>query len=125
MRALLCLLVLGAVAGSAAADVDVTGKWWGSFNVSGPDGQTKESTAVLLLKQNGTEITGSVGPNEGEQHEITRGKIEGDKITLESADGGVVIKFDLMLDGGRITGDVNAAGEGRTMKAKIDVKRTK
>jgi len=125
MRALLCLLVLVAVAGSAAADVDVTGKWSGSFNVSGPDGQTKESTAVLLLKQNGTEITGSVGPNEGEQHEITRGKIEGDKITLESADGGVVIKFDLMLDGGRITGDVNAAGEGRTMKAKIDVKRTK
>jgi hypothetical protein len=125
MRILVCFLILAAFAGFAAADADVTGKWSGSFNVVAQDGQTKESTALLVLKQNGSEITGTVGPNEDERHEITKGKIEGDKITLESADGGITIKFDLALAGDRMTGDVNAAGEGRTMKAKIDVTRSK
>jgi hypothetical protein len=125
MRALLCFLILAAFAGLAVAEVNVTGKWSGSFNVIGPDGQTKESTAMLVLKQNGSEITGTVGPHEGEQHQITKGKIEGDKITLEAAEGEHAIKFDLVLDGDRITGEANAAGEGRTMKAKIDVKRAK
>ena len=60
MRILLCVVVLAAFAGFAVADVNVTGKWSGSCNVIGPDGQTKDSTAVLVLKQNGSEITGTV-----------------------------------------------------------------
>ena len=125
MRTLLCFFFLAAVAGFAMDDFNVSGKWSGSFNMLGPDGSTKDSTAVLMLKQNGSEITGSVGPNEGEQHHITKGKIEGNKLMLESADGEMSIKFDLALVGDRITGDVNASGEGHTMKAKIDVKREK
>ena len=110
----------------AVADVNVTGKWSGSFKRMGRDEQQPEgSTAVLMLKQNGSEITGTVGPNEGEQHVISKGKIEGDKITLESADGGIVIKFDLVLTGDRIAGEANASGEGRTLKAKLDLKREK
>ncbi|HTP31985.1 MAG TPA: hypothetical protein VMJ75_07425 [Candidatus Acidoferrales bacterium] len=125
MRIFLCFLVLAAFAGLAVADENVTGKWSGSFNMIGPDGQTKDSTAVLVLKQNGSEITGTVGPNEGEQHEITKGKIAGDKITLETADGEIAIKFELAVAGDRMTGDANATGEGRNLKAKIDVKREK
>ena len=125
MRTILCILLLGVFALAAAPDTNVTGTWSGSFNMTDSDGGTKDGTALLVLKQTGTEITGTVGPSEGEQHAITKGKIEGDKITLESADGPVVIKFDLALAGNRITGDVNAAGEGRTMKAKIDVTRAK
>ena len=125
MRTLLCLLVLAAVAGLAIADVSVTGRWSGSFNITGPDGQTKDSTALLVLKQSGTEITGTVGPNEDEQHAITKGSIAGNKILLESADGDLTLKFDLTLAEDRITGDVNAAGEGRTLKARLDVTRAK
>jgi hypothetical protein len=125
MRTIFSILLLGALALVAVADTNVTGKWTGNFkNVTG-GGDDKDSTAVFLLKQNGSEVTGSVGPNEGDQHQITKGKIDGDKITLECADGGVVIKLDLVLAEDRITGDVNAAGEGRTLKGKIDVKREK
>jgi hypothetical protein len=92
---LVWVVVLAAFAGFAVADVTVTGKWSGSFVAIGPDGQTKDSTAVLVLKQNGSEITGTVGRNEGEQHEITKGKVEGDKITLESADGGLASNSSL------------------------------
>jgi len=125
MRTLQLFVVVAALAGIAIADTNVTGKWSGSFNVMDENGGTKESTAVLMLKQSGSEITGTVGPDEGEQHAITKGKIDGDKITLESADGDVSIKLDLALAGDRITGNVNAVGEGRNIKGKIDVMRAK
>jgi hypothetical protein len=125
MRTLLLFIAVAALAGIAIADTNVTGKWSGSFNVMDENGGTKESTAVLILKQSGSEITGTVGPDEGEQHTITKGKIDGDKITLESADGDVSIKLDLALAGDRITGNVNAVGEGRNIKGKIDVMRAK
>src|ERR1051325_3354372 len=121
MKAVFCILLLVAFALVAVADTNITGKWTGSFNLVAEDGQTKDSTALLVLKQTGKDITGTVGPNEDEQHAITNGTIEGDKITLESADDGLSIKFDLKLADDRITGDVNAVGEGRALKAKLDV----
>ena len=123
MKAILCILLLGALALSAAADTNVTGKWTGNFKVIEPEGEA--GTAFLVLKQNGSEISGTVGPDEGEQHTITKGKIEGDKITLLIEEDGRTIKFDLVAAADRITGDVNIAHEGQTRKAKLDVTRAK
>jgi hypothetical protein len=117
--------MLAALWVAAAAGADVSGKWSGSFKTTTPDGEARDGTALLILKQTGSEITGSVGPDEGEQHAITKGKIEGDKITLESTDGGMTIKLELVLSGDRIAGEATANGEGRTMKAKLDVTRAK
>jgi len=124
MQTTLCILLLGAVALVAAPDNNISGKWSGSFVIT-RDGETKDATAVLVLKQTGSEVTGTVGPNEDEQHAITTGKIDGDKITLTAANEGMVIKFDLVLAADRITGDVNMARDGETAKAKIDVTRAK
>jgi hypothetical protein len=125
MRAFACFLLLLGLALSAAA-ADITGTWSGSFNMTRPDGESKESEALLVLKQNGSEITGSVGPNENERHTIAKGKIEGDKITLETAEGeGPAIKFELVLEGDHIKGDASASHEGQTMKAKLDLTRVK
>ena len=123
MRTLLCFLVAAVLA--LATDVDVSGKWIGSFNITNPDGETNESTAVLNLKQSGTEITGTVGPNEDEQAAIQKGKIEGNKITMEAEHHGHTIKFDLTLAADRITGDANMSRDGQTAKAKVDVTRAK
>ncbi len=125
MKIFLCLLVLAALAGVAFADGNVTGKWTGSFNMTGPNGETKETTALLLLTQNGTDITGTVGPNEDERITIQKGKIEGDKITLEAEQDGRTIKFALVLADDRITGDASMSGDGQTGKAKLDVTRSK
>jgi len=125
MRTVLCALLLGALALVATPDRNVTGKWSGSFNVATPDGQAKESTAFLVLNQSGSEITGSVGPNEGEQHTIKKGTIEGDKIMILVEDEGRVINFDLVVSADRIKGDVNMSHEGQTEKAKLDVTRAK
>jgi hypothetical protein len=124
MRTLFCALLLAGFALIAAADTSVTGKWSGSFNITTPDGQTKEDTAYFDLKQNGAEITGTVGPNEDQQFPI-KGKIEGDKITIEVDHEGQTIHLDLVLAEDRITGEANMSHEGETAKAKVDVKRVK
>jgi hypothetical protein len=110
--------------GLSAAAADVTGKWTGSFKVTSGDGQ--DETALLVLKQTGMVITGTVGPNEDEQHTITKGSIDGDKITLEVVEAETRVRLDLVLTGERIVGDVAVNGEeGRGIKGKIDVKRAK
>jgi hypothetical protein len=123
MKRLLCFLI-GAIL-AVAADVDVTGKWSGSFNGTNPNGETRESNALLMLKQSGTDITGTVGPNEEEQFVIQKGKIDGDKITLEVDHQGHTMTFSLVLAAGRITGGAEMSTDGQTMKAKIDVTRAK
>jgi len=123
MKTILLFVTMAALAGIALADANVTGKWSGSFNATNPNGETKESTAVLMLKQNGADITGTVGPNEDEQFPIQKGKIEGDKITLQA--DGHTMTFNLVLASERITGEAQMSRDGETMKAKIDVTRAK
>jgi hypothetical protein len=125
MKKLVLFVLALALCGVAMADVDVTGKWSGSFNATNPNGETKESTAVLMLKQSGSAITGTVGPNDSEQFPIKKGTIDGDKITLEVDQDGNNITFTLKLASGRISGDAKASREGQTMTAKIDVGRDK
>ena len=126
MRILQYFLVLALLAaGIAVADNTVTGKWTGAFHSTSPDGETRESTAVMLLKQTGNDITGTAGPSENEQHLTLKGKIDGDKITLAAEDEGRTVHFDLVLAADRITGDMNMVHSGQTAKAKIDVTRAK
>jgi hypothetical protein len=125
MRILLCGWMLAAFALVAAADTEVTGKWSGSYIITAPNGETKDSTAYLVLKQTGADITGTAGPNEDEQLPITKGKIEGDKITLELEHEAEIIKLALVRAGDRITGDATMSHEGQTVTAKLDVTRLK
>ena len=125
MRVFVCVLILGLLAGIAIADTNVTGKWLGTFKMIGQDSDGHDSAAVLMLKQNGSEITGTVGPDEGEQHTIMKGKIEGDKITILVEDEGHTVTFALVAAADRITGDVSIIHEGQTRNAKLDVTRAK
>jgi hypothetical protein len=105
-----------------AMAADVTGKWSGSF---APEGQDP-SGAFVILKQSGTTLTGSAGPDESQQWPLTDGKINGNKITgVVTSPEGLVFKLDLVLDGDRIKGDANATREGQALKAKVDLTRKK
>ena len=123
MKSLMCLLIAATLA--VAADVDVTGKWAGTFKMTGPNGEMDDSTAVLILKQSDRAITGTVGPNEDQQFPILKGKIDGDKITFEAEHDGHPLNFNLVLAAGRITGEVQISRDGQTMKGKLDLARSK
>jgi hypothetical protein len=58
-----CVLLL---ASAPMATDDLTGKWAGSFRMT-LDGETRDDVAYMSLKQNGTEITGTAGPNSEQQ----------------------------------------------------------
>ncbi len=72
-------LSLALVMGSAA---DVKGKWDGKITGQRPDGTTSEDTALLILDQKDSTITGTIGGSESDQHPITSGTIDGSKVTL-------------------------------------------
>ena len=122
MKRTVCCLLLSVISLLA----DVTGKWSGSFDVTGPDGETKPDTAILNLKQDGGKITGTAGPKEDKQFNIKTCTIEGDKITLEveMEDGGV-LTFDVALVADHIKGDVKGQMGDEKMSAKLDVTRVK
>jgi len=122
-RLFVCSFLTAALALSAAA-ADVTGRWSGSFTPE--SGQA--NTAYAVLKQAGTTVRGSAGPSEDQQWPDLKGTIKGNKVSVEvkSTSDGMVYKCDLVLDGDHLKGDISAAaGNGQTLKAKMDLTRVK
>jgi hypothetical protein len=114
------LIALAAVTLFAA---DATGKWTGTLITSQPDGGKKEGPAHLVLKQEGSVLTGTAGPSADEQHPIENGKSENGNVTFEVAAGESVMKFALKQDGDEIRGDVSREREGQKQTATLAVKR--
>jgi hypothetical protein len=112
------LLTLAAVSLMAA---DATGTWTGTFT---PDGQ-EPGPAHLVLKQEGTKVTGTVGPNADEQHEIQNGKAEGGRVTFEVEGPNARMKFELKQEGEAIKGDISREHDGEIQTAKVAVTRNK
>lgn len=120
MKKLLAVLAFSAL---AAFGADASGKWSGTFIINA-DGEIKDDSILLNLKQSGSVITGSGGPNEEKQFPITTGKIEGNKIVLNvQAEHDLMIVLTLQMDGDHITGDAKADDGEHKMTAKIDAKR--
>lgn len=106
----------------AAAPADVTGKWEGTIVSERSDGSTNEDPALLVLTQKGPTISGSVGGSETDQHPITSGSIEGNKISLvANAANGREYRIELTVVGDELEGTV-ASGERR---AEVRAKRRK
>src|ERR1043166_8396119 len=104
MKKVFCLLELAV---GLFADVNVTGNWTGTFSPVDKDGATHEGPALLKLKQTGTDITGTLGPSEDEQYPIAKGKLDGNKLTIEINGDGHNIRFDLVVAEDSIKGDAD------------------
>jgi hypothetical protein len=118
---LLCSLLCLALALTASA-ADVSGKWSGSIAPENGDG----GSAYVILKQSGSTITGTGGPDANDQWPGPSGKIDGNKVTFEvkSTDDGTVFKCTLVLDGDHLNGDVEfTAPDGQAGKAKLNLTR--
>ena len=113
------LLIALAVAGLGAADA--TGTWTGTLTPAGEE----PGPAHAVLKQSGTTLTGTAGPDASEQHPIQNGKAENGKLTFEiSADSGLM-KVTLEQQGDAMTGLVVRQRDGQTLEAKVALKRAK
>lgn len=113
-------LLLALSVGSAA---DVKGKWEGKITGQRPDGTTNEDSALLILDQKDAVITGTVGGSETDQHPITSGTIEGNKVSLTATHLSKEreFKIELTVEGDEMKGTL-ASGERR---AQLVLKRRK
>jgi hypothetical protein len=120
---LACLVLCLAVAFTAAAG-DLNGKWSGSFTPENGDG----GTAYLILKLNGSTVTGTGGPDANEQWPGLQGMVHENKVSLQvtSTSDGTVYKCVLVLEGDSLKGDVVfTPSGGQPGKAKVELTRVK
>jgi hypothetical protein len=122
MRALFLLL-----SSTLIRAADVTGSWSGPIETT-RDGETRSSTALLILKQEGTKVTGTIGPNEDNRTDISMGSIEGSDVKLEAVVAGPELRvtLNLKLEGDKLAGELKVVGpDGQQMTGKMDLDRAK
>jgi hypothetical protein len=102
-RVVFVFVLLLLAAGARAQAADVTGKWKGPMEGTGAD-------VVLELKADGSIVTGTMSDSEGKPRPITKGTLDGDKISLTVASE---------WQGNPITLVVSGTVSGDTMNLKI------
>jgi cytochrome c oxidase cbb3-type subunit 3 len=119
MIALLLMLVL-----ALAPAPDVTGRWTGTAQVKNQAGGQQEIPVILVLKQEGDQVTGTGGPDDSIQVPLSKGKLDGDRLTLEAEADGSVFTLELKVAGEEITGSVRRRGrDGSEENGKVTLKR--
>ena len=116
-------LLLVALAAATFTAADTTGTWTGTLTPSGGDGQSHP--AHIVLKQEGTMLTGTAGPDTQEQRPIQNGKTENGTVMFEVQNDNSVMTFVLKQDGDVMTGDVTRERDGQKQTATLSVKRSK
>ncbi len=127
MKSKLSLLVAGLalalITVVQAAGADVSGKW--TAQVPGRNGQTREQT--FTFKADGEKLTGSVSGMQGNQMDISDGKISGNDISFN-----VTMNFNgnemKMSYKGTVSGDeikMTRSREGSDQKQEFTAKRDK
>ena len=120
LRRSLVLIVLIAVL--AMAD-ELTGTWSGTFKVSGGDHSTPQ---IVILKQDGKKLTGSAGPEPGEQYPLENGSIDGDQVRFAVTSGEWRFSYDLKRSGpDEMKGNVELKSVDDSRVAVVSLRRTK
>jgi ketosteroid isomerase-like protein len=95
----------------------LVGTWFGEIILKTPDGKTSHDTAVLILEQRASTITGSIGRTVDQQTPFTNGEVDGRNIRFH-LDAGGGLDFSLHLAAGRLEG----AAAGKAANAEVSLK---
>jgi hypothetical protein len=101
---------------------NLTGKWVGTFHILPQSGGPREDKAVVVLKQQGEEVTGTLGPSESNQMPLKKGKVTGNLLKIEMEGNRIVLT--LTLDGDKLTGEIRDADDESKILARVDLKRS-
>ena len=120
MRSFVFAFIVSAVSLVAA---DVTGKWRGSLEFTNDNGEIRKGTAFMDLKQSGSAVTGTAGPNESEPHQLRNGKFENNKLTFTVMADDSDMKVELTLEGDEMKGQVTRESGDSSRVIKLALKR--
>jgi len=108
----------------SAATGDLTGTWSGTFKVDGADHDVPQR---IILKRNGSELTGSGGPDAQEQYPIENGRIDGERVRFEITTGEWKFSYDLKQtkpDSLKGTLELKSVSETRTAEVSLSKAET-
>ena len=116
MLTLLLFITTGAMA------ADLAGTWSGSFK---PEGGEHDIPQLITLKVDGKAVSGSAGPNAGEQYPIENGSINGNKVSFQVTTVEWEFTYNLTADGDVLTGDLKLESTTESRIAKVKLTRKK
>jgi hypothetical protein len=99
---------------------DLSGNWNGSFRVDGGDYDVPQ---LLLLKEDGTRLTGTGGPDATERYPISRGQVNGDRVTFELTTGDWKFFYDLKNSGLQMSGKLVLKSANDSRSAEVTLKK--
>ena len=115
------IAIVTLLAASAMAS-DLTGKWSGTFKVDGGDHTVPQ---LFILKQQGKTLSGSGGPNAGEQYPIENGRIDGDEARFELTAGEWKFAYDLKQTApGALNGTLKLQSVNDSRNARVSLTRS-
>jgi hypothetical protein len=114
--ALLLLCTLG------VTGADLTGKWSGSFKAEASDHSIPQ---LLVLKQQGSTLSGSAGPDAREQYPLENGKVDGDMASFQVTTGEWRFSYRLTEEKDSLSGDLKLESTTETRNAKLTLTRVK
>lgn len=119
MKFFLALFLFCAASVMAA---DLTGKWSGSFKAEGADHSIPQ---LIILKQQGSALSGSAGPNAGEQYPLENGKVDGNKASFQVTTGEWTFSYKLTAGSDSLSGELKLESTSESRTAKVTLTRTK
>ena len=127
--AAVALLLAVSAVHAQAPPVNVTGRWMGTLTPQSDCESKRTEKPLVVLKQDGDVVTGSVGPDDTQRYEITKGKLtttkDGTTLTFELTRGSTLMHFDLKLVDGKFKGDARAERDGQKLFATFELERAK
>ena len=104
----------------AAPPAEVTGRWEGSIATTRSDGTISEDSALMILEQKGSTITGTLGGDDGDQHPVVKGSVDGGKVTLQARHTTHNREYllELTLEGDEMKGTVTSGERRGTVTVK-------
>jgi hypothetical protein len=119
MKKAIALVVLLAV--SAMAN-DLTGKWSGTFKADGADHTVPQ---LFIFKQEGGRLTGTGGPDAGEQYPIENGRVDDDHVKFELTTGEWKFAYDLrQTERDILKGNIELKSINNSRTAKVSLSKT-
>jgi hypothetical protein len=104
-----------------AMAADISGTWTGTFKVASGD---RREPQLLILKQNGNNLTGSGGPDTIEQYPIQNGTVDGDVVTFELSSDSWKFGYHLKRVGQTMSGDLKLKStKGDTRSATVTLRK--
>jgi hypothetical protein len=115
MKKLAALLLLAFI----AAPSNLSGVWTGAFR-----GGDSDIPQLFTLKQQGTKITGTGGPDSTEQYPVQNGLIAGDAVKFEVNTGQRHYFYDLKATDKKLQGSLTIKGSNDTSNTTVSLERS-